>query len=103
MPLPSLRRKRIMPKSYPLNKRARVVKMVLDHLDEYRSASAACQSIGPRVGVGVESMGRRKVQVQIDVRRAPGPTSEEQRIRDLEREVRGRKEASNFSGCLTSL
>ena len=30
--------------------------MVLDHLDEYRSVYAACQAIGPKVGVGVESL-----------------------------------------------
>jgi transposase len=34
---------RIMSKRYPPEHRARAVTMVLDHLDEYRSAYAVCQ------------------------------------------------------------
>ena len=40
-----------MSKHYPVEQRERV-KIVLDHLDEYRSVYAACQVIGPKVGVG---------------------------------------------------
>ena len=47
-----------MAKHYPVEQRERAVKMVLDHLREYRSVSAACQSIGPNVGVGTESLRR---------------------------------------------
>jgi transposase len=46
----------IMTKHYPVEQRKRAVKMVLDHLDEYRSVYAACQAIGPKVGVGAESL-----------------------------------------------
>jgi transposase len=46
----------IMSKRYPPEQRARAVKMVLDHLDEYRSVYAACKAIGPKVDVGVESL-----------------------------------------------
>ena len=45
-----------MSKHYPVEQRERAVKMVLDHLDEYRSVYAACQAIGPKVGVGAESL-----------------------------------------------
>ena len=55
-----------MSKRYPPEQRARAVKMVLDHLDEYRSVYAACQAIGPKVGVGVESLRQWTVQAQID-------------------------------------
>jgi hypothetical protein len=41
-----------MPKHYPVEQRERAVKMVLDHLQEYRSVYVACQSMGPNVGVG---------------------------------------------------
>jgi hypothetical protein len=34
------------------------VKIVLDHLDEDRSVYAACQVIGPKAGVGAESLRR---------------------------------------------
>jgi hypothetical protein len=39
----------------PVEQRERAVKMVLDHLDEYRLVYAACQVIVPKVGVGCES------------------------------------------------
>ena len=51
MPLPSLRRMEIMSKHYPVEQRERAVRMVLDHLDEYRSVYAACQAIGPKLGL----------------------------------------------------
>ena len=52
----------MMSKRYPPEQRARVVMMVLDRLGEYRSVYAACQSIGPKVGVGVESLRQWTVQ-----------------------------------------
>ena len=61
-----------MSKRYPPEQRARAVKMVLDHLDEYRSVYAACQAIGPKVGVGVESLRQWTVQAQIDAQQVPG-------------------------------
>jgi len=49
------------------------------------------------VGVGVESLRRWTVQAQIDAQQAPGPTStERQRIKDLEREVRDVKEVNEI-------
>ena len=45
-----------MSKHYPIEQRERAVKMVLDHLDEYRSVYAAAQAIGPKVGVGPETL-----------------------------------------------
>jgi len=53
-----------MAKHYPVEQRERAVKMVLDHLQEYRSVSAACQSIGPNVGVGTESLRRWVLQAR---------------------------------------
>jgi transposase len=63
----------IMSKRYPPELRARAVKMVLDHLDEYRSVYAACQAIGPKVGVGVESLRQWTVQAQIDAQPPSSP------------------------------
>jgi transposase len=92
---------RIMTKHYPVEQRERAVKMVLDHLDEYRSVYAACQAIGPKVGVGAESLRRWTLQAQVDDNQRPGATTaEQQRIKDLEREVRDLKEALViFSRC----
>jgi transposase len=87
----------IMAKHYPVEQRERAVKMVLDHLDEYRSVYAACQAVGPKVGVGVESLRRWVLQAQVDVQQHPGATSaEQQRIKDLERENRDLKEANEI-------
>jgi transposase len=87
----------IMSKHYPVERRERAVKMVLDHLDEYRSVYAACQAIGPKVGVGAESLRRWVLQAQVDAAQRPGATTaEHQRIKDLEREVRDLKEANEI-------
>ena len=60
-----------MSKHYPVEQRERAVKMVLDHLDEYRSVYAACQAIGPKVGVGAESLRRWVLQAQVDAQQSP--------------------------------
>jgi transposase-like protein len=87
----------IMAKHYPVEQRERAVKMVLDHLDDYRSVYAACVAIGPKVGVGVESLRRWVLQAQVDGAQRPGATSaEQQRIKDLERENRDLKEANEI-------
>jgi transposase len=69
--------------------------MVLDHLHEYNSLYAACQAIGPKLGIGGESLRVWTKQAMVDRNLAPGATSEEQqRIKDLERENRDLKEAN---------
>jgi transposase-like protein len=86
-----------MTKHYPVEQRVRAVKMVLDHLDEYRSVYAACQAIGPKVGVGAESLRRWVLQAQVDASVRPGATTaEQQRIKELERENRDLKEANEI-------
>jgi transposase len=87
----------IMSKHYPVEQRERAVKMVLDHLDEYRSVYAACRAIGPKVGVGAESLRRWVLQAQVDANQRPGATTaEQQRIKELERENRDLKEANEI-------
>jgi transposase len=64
-----------MAKHYPVEQRERAVKMVLDHLREYRSVYAACQSRGPKVGVGTESLRRWVFAGQVDAAQRPGVTT----------------------------
>lgn len=86
-----------MAKHYPVEQRERAVRMVLDHLCEYRSVYAACAAIGPKVGVGKESLRRWVLQAQVDAAERPGvTTAEQQRIRELERENRDLKEANEI-------
>ncbi len=68
-----MRRMRVIPKHYPVEQRERAVKMVLDHLDGYRSVYAACQVIGPKIGVGCKSLRRWVLQAQVDASRRPVP------------------------------
>jgi transposase-like protein len=84
-----------MPKQYPKQQRDRAVRMVLDHLDEYDSPYLACKAIGPKVGVGIESLRRWVQRAMVDAGGQPGTTtSERARIRELEREVRDLREAN---------
>ena len=63
-----------MAKHYPVEQRERAVKMVLDHVQEYRSVYAACQPIGPKVGVGTESLRRWVLQAQLEAAQRHGVT-----------------------------
>ena len=86
-----------MPKQYPKQQRDRAIRMVLDHLDEYDTPYLACKAIGPKVGVGVESLRRWVAQAQVDAGDQPGSTSAEKaRIRELERENRDLREANEI-------
>src|SRR4051794_8791505 len=86
-----------MPKQYPMQQRERAVRMVVDYLDEYDSPYLACKAIGPKVGVGVESLRRWVQQALIDTGDRPRTTSSERaRIRELERENRDLREANEI-------
>ena len=56
----------LMPKQYPSEQRERVTRMVLDRLEEYPSAWAAAQALGPKLGVEPEALRRWVVQAQVD-------------------------------------
>ncbi|MGI8417586.1 MAG: transposase [Nakamurella sp.] len=86
-----------MPNQYPKQQRDRAVRMVLDHLGEYDSAYLACKAVGPKVGVGVESLRRWVQQAMVDAGDQPGTSSSERgRIRELERENRDLREANEI-------
>ncbi|MET7774006.1 transposase [Nocardia sp. NPDC005366] len=64
-----------MPKRYPIEQRERAVKMVLDRVDGYRSAYAACRALAPKLGVHAETLRVWVKQAQIDIGKARGVTS----------------------------
>ena len=73
------------------------MKIVLDHLHGYNAVYGACKAIGPKLGVGAESLRLWTRQAQIDANQAPGPTTEEQqRIKEVERENRDLEEANEI-------
>jgi transposase len=88
---------RIMAKRYPVEQRERATRMALDRLGEYPSAWAAAQALGPKLGVGAETLRKWIVQAQVDAGARSGPTSEElEEIRRLRAEVRDLKEANEI-------
>jgi transposase-like protein len=85
----------IMPKKVPEETRQRAVRLVLDHLDEYPTLTAACQSVAKRLGFGAESLRRWVRQAQVDAGQRQGVSSSEaEKIRRLEQENRELREAN---------
>jgi transposase-like protein len=71
--------------------------MVLDRLDEYPSVWAAAQALGPKLGVGSETLRKWVLQAQVDQGERSGPSSEElAEIKRLRAEVRDLKEANEI-------
>ena len=76
-----------MPKRYPVEQRERATRMALDRVGEYGSAWAVAQALGPKLGVGPETLRKWVVQAQVDQGQRSGPTSEElAEIRRLKKE-----------------
>jgi len=86
-----------MANRYDPVKKDRAVKMVLSHLDEYPSVYKAALAIGPKVGVGVETL-RRWVQDGLvkDTPQAEAAQAESKKIKELERKVRDLEEANEI-------
>ena len=66
-----------MPNRYPAEQRQRATRMALERLDEYGSAWAAAQALGPKLGVGSETLRKWVLQAQVDAGQRPGPASDE--------------------------
>ena len=78
-----------MPKRIDAKVKERCVRLVLDHLAEYPSLTAAAQAVARREGVGKESVRRWVVQAQVDGGQRHGVTSEElDQIKQLKARVR---------------
>ena len=78
-----------MPKKIDAKVKERCVRLVLDHVAEYPSLTAAAEAVARREGVGKESVRRWVLQAQIDGGQRQGATSQElAEIRDLKAKVR---------------
>ena len=87
-----------MPKLYPKDQRDRAVRMLLDRLDYYPSMFAACNAIGPKLGIGSETLRRWLTQAQTDTGQRHGPTSDELvEIKKLKSKVRDRRSCQRDS------
>ena len=78
-----------MPKKTDPKVKERCVRLVLDHLQEYSSLTAAAEAVAKREGVGKESVRRWVLQAQVDGGQRQGVTSEElAEIKTLKAKVR---------------
>ena len=65
-----------MPKRYPADQRDRALRMALERLPDYPWLWAAAQALGPKLGVGPETLRKWIVQAQVDDGDRTGPSSE---------------------------
>jgi transposase len=89
----------IMAKSstYPRELRERAVALVFEQVGQYPSQWQAIRSIAEKVGVPAETLRRWVRQAERDAGERPGPTSAEaERIRELERENRELRRATEI-------
>jgi transposase len=85
------------PNRYPQELRERAVRMVFDHRSEYPSEWAALSSLAQKFGITPETLRHWVRRAEIDGGRRPGVTSSEQeRIRNLERENRELRRANEI-------
>jgi transposase-like protein len=77
--------------------RERAVRMVQEHRGEYPSLWAAIESIAPKIGCVAQTLLDWVEQAEIDVGSRSGvSTTEAQRIKDLEREVKELRRANEI-------
>jgi len=82
---------------YPDELRARAVRMVLDHEDEYASRSAVILSISQKVGCSRDSLCIWVKQHETDTGQRGGlTTAERDRIKEFERENRQLRQANEI-------
>jgi transposase len=78
-----------MPKQYPREIRDRAIRLVIEHRSNYESQTDAIRVLAERLDIGRESLRRWVVQADIDAGARDGTkTAEQERIRQLEREVK---------------
>ena len=88
---------RSVPKRIDAKVKERCARLVLDHLAEYPSLTAACESVPRREGVGAESVRRWVRQAQVESGQRQGATSEElAEIKELKSKVRRLEEDSEI-------
>jgi transposase len=87
----------IMPNRYPAEQRQRATRMALERLDGYGSTWSAAQALGPKLGVGSETLRKWVLQAQADAGQRPGPTSDElAEIKRLKKENAELREANEI-------
>ena len=82
---------------YPPELRERAMRLVREHRDEHPSEWAAIESVAGKLGMTPETLRKWLRRDEIDRHQRPGVTSSErERIRELEREVRELRRANEI-------
>ena len=77
--------------------RERAVRMVQEHRADYSSLWAAIESIAPKIGCVPQTLNDWVKKAEVDSGQRPGTTtSEAQRIKELEREVKELRRANDI-------
>ena len=77
--------------------RERAVRLVQEHRGEYPSLWAAIESIAPKIGCVPQTLNEWVKRVEVDSGKREGvTTTETQRVKDLEREVKERRRANEI-------
>jgi transposase len=75
-----------MPSKYDEQTRAKAVRLVTEHVDDYESEWAAIKAVSARLGMTSETLRRWVRRAQVDAGQAEGVSSESAReIRELKR------------------
>jgi transposase len=84
-------------RSYPPELRDRAVRMVLDTIAQTGQRAGVITRVARQLGIGAESLRSWVRQAEVDGGRRPGlSTAEQQRITELEREVRELRRANDI-------
>ncbi len=82
---------------YPPEVRERAVRLVFEHQNNYRSEWAALNSIASKIGCTAETLRKWVRRAEVDQGSRPGVSrSEQERIRELERENRELKRTNEI-------
>jgi transposase len=94
---------RSMPKKISPELKARAVRMVAEHQEDYPSVTAAAQAVAKQLGLGRETVRRWVVQAEVDSGGRPGMTSAEHaEIKRLRAENRRLREDVDILKAATS-
>jgi transposase len=78
-----------MPSKYDDNTKAKAVRLVREHRDDYDTEWAAMRAISARLGMSAETLRKWVRQAEVDTGEAAGVSSEEKReLRELRRKCK---------------
>ena len=94
---------RIMPKKYDEEFKARAVRLVVDHAEEYDTRTACITAVAKRLGVSYESLRRWVTQGEVDAGdRAGVPSDTARELRELKRKNKELEETIEILKAATS-